>query len=66
MNKQRSFACIITRLFSITMMTQDVGPASVVYAVSYVETRPPVLWTGKTKCGRVFICLDGWRTVKKN
>ena len=24
----------------------------------YAETRPPVLWTGKTKCGRVFICLD--------
>ena len=25
----------------------------------YAETRPPVLWTGKTKCGRVLICLDG-------
>ena len=24
----------------------------------YAETRPIVLWTGKTKCGRVFICLD--------
>ena len=27
----------------------------------YAETRPPVLWTGKTKCGRVFICLDGYK-----
>ena len=25
----------------------------------YAETRPPVLWTGKTHCGRVLICLDG-------
>ena len=25
----------------------------------YAETRPPVLWTGKTHCGRVIICLDG-------
>ena len=25
----------------------------------YADTRPPVLWTGKTDCGRVFICLDG-------
>ena len=33
--------------------------------MSYAETRPPILWTGKTKCGRVFICLDGWRTGKK-
>ena len=24
----------------------------------YAETRPLVLRTGKTKCGRVFICLD--------
>ena len=24
----------------------------------YAETRPPILWTGKTKCGRVLICLD--------
>ena len=28
-------------------------------AVFYAETRPPVLWTGKTKCGRVLIWLDG-------
>ena len=28
-------------------------------SVFYAETRPPVLWTGKTKCGRVLICLDG-------
>ena len=27
----------------------------------YAETRPPVLWTGKPKCGRVFICLDSGR-----
>ena len=25
----------------------------------YAETRPPVLRTGKTHCGRVLICLDG-------
>ena len=25
----------------------------------YAERRPSVLWTGKTKCGRVVICLDG-------
>ena len=25
----------------------------------FAETRPPVLWTGNTKCGRVSICLDG-------
>ena len=32
--------------------------------VSYAETRPPVIWTGKIKCGResLFICLDGWWT----
>ena len=35
-------------------------------AVFYAETRPPVLWTGKTKCGRVLICLDGSGRVKKN
>ena len=35
-------------------------------SVSYAETRPPVLWTGKTKCGRVLICLDGQWTGKKN
>ena len=34
-------------------------------AVFYAETRPPVLWTGKTKCGRVLICLDGSGRVKK-
>ena len=34
-------------------------------AVSYAEARPLVIWTGKTKCGRVSICLDGWRTGKK-
>ena len=39
-------------------------PSAQRQAVSYAETRPPVLWTGKTKCGRVFICLDGWRTGK--
>ena len=33
--------------------------------VSYAETRPSVLWTGKTKCGQVFICLDGWTKKKK-
>ena len=34
-------------------------------AVFYAETRPPVLWTGKTKCGRVLICVDGSGRVKK-
>ena len=34
------------------------------HAVFYAETRPPVLWTGKTKCGRVLICLDGSGRVK--
>ena len=29
------------------------------YPVFYAETRPSVLWTGKTKCGRVLICVDG-------
>ena len=29
-------------------------------AVFYAETRPPILWSGKTKCGRVLICLDGY------
>ena len=33
--------------------------------VFYAETRPPVLWTGKTKCGRVLICVDGSGRVKK-
>ena len=32
-------------------------------SVFYAETRPPVLWTGKTQFGRVLICvwtgLDG-------
>ena len=35
-------------------------------AVFYAETRPSVLWTGKTKCGRVLICLDGCGRVKKH
>ena len=34
-------------------------------AVFYAETRPLVLWTGKTKCGRVLICVDGSERVKK-
>ena len=31
----------------------------------YAETRPPVLWTGKTKCGQVLICVDGSGQVKR-
>ena len=26
----------------------------------YVETRPPVIWTGKNQCGRVEIWVDRW------
>ena len=33
--------------------------------VFYAETRQPIIRTGKTKCGRVFICLDGCGRVKK-
>ena len=28
-------------------------PPSEVSALLYVETRPPVIWTGKNECGRV-------------
>ena len=31
----------------------------------YVETRPPVIWTGKNEYGRVEIWVDGWWKGKK-
>ena len=31
----------------------------------YAETRPPVIWMGKTCCRRVEIWEDGWLTGKK-
>ena len=31
----------------------------------YLETRPPVIWTGKNEYGRVQIWVDGWWTGKK-
>ena len=39
------------------------GPGQV--SVFYAETHPPVLWMGKTKCGRVLICVDGSGRVNK-
>ena len=41
----------------------NIAPEGHMYTVIpgiYAETRPSVLWTGKTKCGLVFICLDGF------
>ena len=37
----------------------DPIPVSGFLSGMYAETYPLVLWTGKTKCGRVFICVDG-------
>ena len=31
----------------------------------YVETRPPIIWTGKNEYGRVEILVDGLWTGKK-
>ena len=45
--------------------TEDLPNGSLTEPVVYAETRPPVLWTGKTKCGRVLICVDGSGRVKK-
>ena len=39
-------------------------PQYFVRAVSYAETRPPVIWTGKTNCGRMGY-LSGQANLKK-
>ena len=43
-------------IFYLVSMSGEVHVGSGMCA----ETSPPVFWTGKTKCGRVFICLDGY------
>ena len=43
-------------------MVKNPGPLANLYRLQpgiYAETRSPVLWKGKTHCGRVLICLDG-------
>ena len=32
----------------------------------YAETRPPVIWTGKDRCGRVGIWVDGKKMKEQN
>ena len=47
-----------------TNMAPTTSPRTASVSVVYAETRPPVLWTGKTTCGRVLICVDGSGRVK--